>query len=91
MNCVKGDLAVVVRSGAGNEGVILRCLEFVGEVPGWEGSDNWRTDRKTKGFFGTENNLMRDSQLRPIRGDQGNESWFKAAPMKYAKPKKVTA
>lgn len=30
MNCKQGDLALIIRSTAGNEGLVVTCLEFVG-------------------------------------------------------------
>ena len=37
MNCKKGDLAIQVRSCAGNHGMVVRVLEYVGVDPMHEG------------------------------------------------------
>lgn len=33
MNCKQGDMAVVIRSSAGNHGRTVTCLELIGEGP----------------------------------------------------------
>jgi len=58
MNCKQGDMAVIVRSAANNEGRTVTCLEYVGEA-GRDGvvetahgyilmlgNDYWRVDIK---------------------------------------------
>jgi hypothetical protein len=58
MNCKQGDIAVIVRSAANNEGRIVTCLEYVG-LAGHDGlvetehgiilmqdGDYWRVDIK---------------------------------------------
>jgi len=46
MNCQQGDVAIVVRSKAGNEGKIVTCLRFVGQIPGQKPgyTDWWEVD-----------------------------------------------
>lgn len=73
MNCKPGDLAVIIRSEAGNEGKILRVIRFVGEVPGWVGSDRWETDTLVPGKLGGWSCAVQDSNLRPIR-DPGDDA-----------------
>lgn len=68
MRCKPGDLAIVVKSRAGNEGKIVTCLRFVGEVPGFEGNDYWRTDTVVLSRQGLPNSYFRDSYLCPLRG-----------------------
>lgn len=68
MRCEPGDLAIVVKSNAGNEGKIVTCLKFVGKVPGFYGEDYWETDTITVGDRGVANPYLRDSYLRPLRG-----------------------
>lgn len=57
MRCKKGDLALIIKSMAGNEGKVVTCLEYIGHNPGiftFEGRDInlscggdwWRIDRK---------------------------------------------
>lgn len=81
LNCRPGDLAIVVRSVCGNEGMILRCIEML--PPGFDDLDEkygpvWLVDRDVKGVMKDQegNNLftvyapyMPDSQMRPLRGD----------------------
>lgn len=73
MNCKPGDLAVIVRSVAGNEGRIVRCIRFVGKVRGWVGDDRWETDQVLIGERGGKTNAVQDSCLRPLR-DPGNDA-----------------
>lgn len=73
MNCSQKDLAMVVRSTAGNEGKILKCLLFIGAVPGFYGDDYWLTDLEVVANDGRRNRYYRDSWLRPIR-DPGDDA-----------------
>lgn len=74
MNCKPGELAVVVKSWAGNEGRIVRCLRVVqtdylytGPCLGWE------TEPMLLNCDG-EPVYALDIQLRPIRpGDISDE------------------
>jgi len=82
MNCKPGDLAVLVRSCAGNEGAIVECRRFLGYVGnGWVGEDYWEIDRSLPGKFlnsGMPSEpapLARDSAMRPIRDNPGNEQF----------------
>lgn len=76
MNCKQGDLAIVVNSGTGEEGKIVRCVRWVG-VNGAARlgeSDLWEVDPPLRWGprFGGETRLFPfapDSCLRPIRGD----------------------
>ena len=83
MNCKQGDMAVVVRSSAGNEGKVVTCLEYVGHVGLIEvdgvlhylpSSDYWLVDRvlnlsKYDGFlFLDVVSFIPDSFLMPISG-----------------------
>ena len=76
LNCKVGDLAIVVRSRAGNEGKIVRCLAL--HPAGTDGRSieygpMWRIDgKKIRGLSASGKLLdMReycaDSSLRPIR------------------------
>lgn len=74
MNCKPGDLAVVVRSTAGNEGKLLQCIRYLGCVDGFIGNDYWEVDRRVPTLCGFHEPYMRDSYLRPIRpGDISDE------------------
>ena len=73
LNCKAGDLAIVVRSQAGNEGKIVRCVRLVGErnillrdgrmVTSWV----WEIDSLLPSWGGQVSNLVEDCLLRPIR------------------------
>lgn len=78
MNCQKGDLAIIVRSEAGNAGKIVRCLESslqtFWSIDGSIKTDvAWLVDRDLAGWNGKVDRLIRDSQLRPIR-DPGDDA-----------------
>ncbi len=67
MNCKPGDLALVVRSSAGNEGKVVTCIRFLGHMPGWKGDDRWELDLALRVNAGGSSNTARDADLRPIR------------------------
>ena len=83
MNCKQGDLAVIVRSSAGNEGKIVRCLQFIPrllqlvrngrfkETPGWE------IDTPLRGCLGMIDCFISDSQLRPLRDSDGEDEMLR--------------
>ena len=95
MNCKRGDLAMVVRSLAGNEGKIVCCLEFVGTgrsdsgfrignpCHGGPATDLWRTDATCRTQLGSTTNLIPDSCLRPLRDNPGTDEVI----AKVGKPK----
>lgn len=76
MNCKPGDLAVIVRSKCGNEGVVLRCIRL---SPKSEHNLDprhllvWVTDRDTLDTLGGSSPYMPDEYLRPIR-DPGDDA-----------------
>lgn len=47
LNCKQGDLAIIVKSTAGNEGKIVRCLEYMGVISHITDTagDTWRYGR----------------------------------------------
>ena len=78
MNCKKGDLAVIVRSDAGNEGKIVRCLRYepwfsqrVGEPPRW--IESWLIDKPLFGWAGDVTHHIEDYKLRPLRDSDGED------------------
>ena len=72
MNCKPGDLAVIVRSIAGNEGRIVRCLEFVGPGDDQKLCDCWLLDQQIPGTL-RPIRVISDSKLRPIRDNNGED------------------
>lgn len=77
MNCKPGDLAVVIRSWAGNEGRVVQCIELdawksniPGQFPDGRSSPPepiWVIDRPLPDFDGDMDCTIADSQLKPIR------------------------
>jgi len=89
LNCKQGDLAIIVKSGCGNEGKIVRCVEFSGVLIGVRASDGkwyrwrggpravWKIDRSIN--FGNSVDIVQieycsDEKLRPLRGDLDDET-----------------
>jgi len=79
MNCKQGDLAIIVKSRAGNEGKIVRCLKLTGIKPyfGVDGSLRdvweWEIDSFVVNAGGKLVNYAPDDQLRLIR-DPGDDA-----------------
>lgn len=80
LNCKPGDLAVVVRSMAGNEGVIVRCLRLIRAEATYRANDGseynsavWEIDRPLPDWVGGVDFTFPDVQLRPIR-DPGDDA-----------------
>ena len=80
MNCKEGDLAVVVRSWAKNEGKIVTCIRLTPyqehdlKDPGFV----WEVDAILRGADGLGSNFIHDDQLRPLRNNPGADetlSW----------------
>ena len=78
MNCKQGDLAIVIRSAAGNEGKIIRCVRMVMEDGGWGYGPRWVTDPPVRGT-GLPVQAVLDSCLRPIRGTEGQDEMLRIA------------
>lgn len=77
MNCKQGDLAIIVKSLAGNEGKIVRCLEL--ETNGVKGMNKnikvwWKTDTDLNCSYPDNGKTYEttryapDEWLRPIKG-----------------------
>ena len=85
MNCKQGDLAVIVRSSAGNEYKIVRCLRFIPRLLqlGRNGrvmeTPCWEIDTPLRGFLGTIDCFISDSQLRPLRDSDGEDEMLRLA------------
>ena len=93
MNCKPGDLAIIVKSHAGNEGKIVRCIKYIGkqywELPNGQItlSHTWETDSLTKGYEGGLSPRIQDELLRPIRDNDGEDEMLRIAGL----PQKETA
>ncbi len=79
LNCKQGDLAVIVRSAAGNEGRLVQCLRLVvGHeelTPGGTllRTPAWETDTDLRGCHGRVDRYVADAQLRPLRDSDGED------------------
>jgi hypothetical protein len=78
MNCKPGDLAVIVRSYAENEGRIVRCVRLVNYL--WNNMlggahvlPTWEIDQCLTNPDGRLIRLVPDNQLRPIRPSDGED------------------
>ena len=92
MNCKQGDLAVIVRSYAGNEGKIVQCLRFVPNwirigADGWECcGPAWEVDRTLPKMTGWRSNIIADSQLRPLRDNDGEDEMLRLVGLPVGTP-----
>ena len=79
MNCQKGDLAVMIRSAAGNEGRIVTCLRLASEKEVKETSFRsnlepvWIIDSSLRSSCGRSMSMAIDAWLRPIRDQPGED------------------
>ena len=78
MNCNQGDLAIVKRSAAGNEGKIVRCVRMVMEGGTWGYGPRWVTAPPLRGTHLPVQAVL-DSCLRPIRGTEGQDEMLRIA------------
>ena len=83
MNCKQGDLAIMVRSAANNEGKIFLCVRFI-PLHSWMRKDGsiraeaaWLVDPPTSDFNGWIVEHLADSDLRPIRGGEGADEMLR--------------
>jgi len=72
VNCKQGELAIFVRSVAGNEGKIVKCLRPATqrEIALHSFNPNeecWVIDREVPSLYGFPVNIAYDYLLRPIR------------------------
>ena len=79
MNCKQGDFAIVVRSVAGNEGKIVRCIELTFGDGLFGYGPRWATEPGLCGWRGTQNFPVADSALRPIVGVVGEDEMLRIA------------
>jgi hypothetical protein len=81
LNCKQGDLAVIVRSFAGNEGKIVTCIRLATMAErAYARFDNallpgeaWVIDRVVLSANGMRVPLAYDAQLRPLRDSEGED------------------
>ena len=78
LNCKQGDLAVVVRSMAGNEGKIVRCLALTVYGAGLGYGPRWLTEPVLLGCYG-EPQAPLDACLRPLRDGEGEDEMLRIA------------
>ena len=83
MNCKQGDLAIMVRSAANNEGKIFWCVRFA-PLSFWMRKDGsirveaaWLVDPPARSFDGFIVEHLADSDLRPIRGGEGADEMLR--------------
>lgn len=91
MNCKPGDLAIHVGGYMGikspNLGKIVRCVRFVGKIPGWKGV-RWEVEgAPIIGPSGEHLTHVNDANLRPIRDNPGEDEMLRIA----GKPHEVAA
>lgn len=98
MNCKQGDLAIIVRSLAGNEGRIIRCVKYVPQLRyrfldgTQETKPGWLMDEALPTILADEKSpYIWDCWLRPIRdpGDDAVDEMVKLVPLPT--PSEVTA
>ncbi len=88
MNCKPGDLAMIVRSWAGNEGRIVRCVRFAGVLL-WNDlgrQPTWAIDPAILNADGELVQECMDCQLRPIRDNDGEDEMLRIA----GKPREIS-
>lgn len=78
MNCKEGDLCVVVVPGRPADGMIVRCVKylgfgFIGTSVGVKSKHVWELDRAVPAFDGKPTKVSQDDVLRPIR-DPGDDA-----------------
>ena len=85
MNCKQGDLAVIARSTAGNEGKVLTCLRLATSAQvfaegftcgDWLGIV-WETDASLADSWGNGTSLYPDCRLRPLRDSEGEDEMLR--------------
>lgn len=85
MNCKPGDLAIVVKSWAGNEGKVVTCIRLAtfAELQKTEMDPSlgplWLVDKLLNGTFGEPEPYVFDCQLKPIRPNDGEDEMIRIA------------
>lgn len=79
MNCKEGDLVMCIKSYSGNEGKIFRVVKYLGMEMFHDPSGivvkehAWETDIKVPDWLGEYGSIFADSQLKPIRDNDGED------------------
>ena len=80
LNCKPGDLALIVRSVAGNQGKIVRCAKIVGSWHALDGAGpRWETDPPVNGLKGEHAYPVLDCNMRPIRDSDRPDEMLRIA------------
>lgn len=93
MNCKPGDMAIFVKSFAGNEGKIVTCIrlatyEELIKVDFYRESPVWVIDQKVPTSRGSFRAFATDENLRPLR-DPGNDAEDETFSWKCGKAPKI--
>ena len=82
LNCKQGDVALILRSLAGNEGRVVQCLRLAttaevrkDKMP-WRGSV-WVTDTLFRVTYGRPTCLYQDAWMRPLRDSDGEDEMLR--------------
>ena len=78
LNCKQDDLAVVVRSAAGNEGRIVRCVKLTSGIGLLGYGPRWFTEPALLGVYGKPVPPL-DACLRPLRDSEGEDEMLRIA------------
>ena len=84
MNCKQGDLAILVKSFAGNECKIFTCLELdlsTHDKCGnpWAYTPRWKIDITINSILGNLIDSVADCNLRPLRDSDGEDEMLRIA------------
>jgi len=85
MNCKQGELAIVVRSCAGNHGVIVECVSLTHGIVRYmpDGTRRegpcWFIGRGVRGWDGRVTQYIADENLRPLRDGDGEDEMLRIA------------
>ena len=90
LNCKPGDLAVIVKSYAGNEGKIVTCLRLAThtEIEAFcmECGDVWLIDRAIMQSPPSFMPFIHDDQLRPLRDNPGQDEILRIVDLPEKEP-----
>jgi hypothetical protein len=85
LNCRPGDLAVIVRSTAGNEGKIVRCLQLVMAAGPFGFGPRWITDPPVLSSWNRPVPPL-DACLRHLRDSDGEDEMLRLAGRPVGEP-----